>query len=271
MIPTYLYHYTTLDTLKLIMINQTIRFTRIDLMNDPVEGYLNNFPDTKKYVFSSSWTAEKRDEVPLWKMYSNLQGVRIRMPIDLFNSSESMKIRKLPGNNYLIQSKLTEEYTIETQHLDKNFVNIISNINTVFGPTTIEYCENEIDLDKGIVNLKELNGKSKYPKEFFEIYLNLIGQRKIDFWKFEKEFRYRIFFGNSIMVAGTKQVLNSNYEKYPVLSKYLDVRFKKESLENIEILLAPNTESRIENELKTILNSLGIENYTINKSKIRIK
>lgn len=38
MIPKYLYHYTNVDSLLKILQSQTIRFTRLDLLNDPYEG-----------------------------------------------------------------------------------------------------------------------------------------------------------------------------------------------------------------------------------------
>lgn len=38
MILKYLYHYTSTDTLKKIISGKTIKFSRLDTMNDPLEG-----------------------------------------------------------------------------------------------------------------------------------------------------------------------------------------------------------------------------------------
>ena len=35
--PSFLYHYTGLETLALILLNRTIRFTRLDKVDDPQE------------------------------------------------------------------------------------------------------------------------------------------------------------------------------------------------------------------------------------------
>ena len=108
MIPAFLYHYTSVETLKLILQNEKIRFKRIDLLNDPLEGNLQNFKNFRKFVFSSSWTAEKRDAIPMWKMYSDLKGVRIRMPIDLFCEKEELRLKKIK-NSYILISDLNKD------------------------------------------------------------------------------------------------------------------------------------------------------------------
>ncbi|MDH7911768.1 DUF2971 domain-containing protein [Winogradskyella sp. SYSU M77433] len=274
MIPNYLYHYTSLDILKIILETKTIRFKRIDLMNDPFEGKLGHFKNLKKLVFSTSWTAEKRDELPMWKMYSDLKGVRIKMPIDLFNTNESMKVAKLGGGeNYLIESELDKEYTIETVGLNlkqKQGLAKINRVSKAFGPTAVEYYDNELDLIKGLVNLKESDKTKTYPNNFYEINLNQVGQRKIDFWKFEKEYRYRLFFGNTIMVAGSKDTLNDQLHESLIKTEYIDINFKKDSLENLEILLGPNVDAIKEQECKKMLESMNISNFKLTKSKIKV-
>ena len=101
MIPNYLYHYTSVKTFLLILNSGKIRFKRLDKVNDPIEGNIPEFPELGRYVFTSSWTAQKRDEIPMWKMYCKLKGVRFRMPIDLFNHSDEMTISRISSIAFL--------------------------------------------------------------------------------------------------------------------------------------------------------------------------
>ena len=56
MIPKYLYHYTSTETLKAIITSGNIRFKRLDKLNDPYEGIVkinDNYIEFRKKAFSS--------------------------------------------------------------------------------------------------------------------------------------------------------------------------------------------------------------------------
>ena len=83
--PKYLFHYTSIDKLCLILRNRSLRFTRLDKVNDPEEGLTRHFPSSKFFTYVSCWTSEEKESLLLWKMYSaDMKGVRIRLPINMF-------------------------------------------------------------------------------------------------------------------------------------------------------------------------------------------
>ena len=269
MIPSYLYHYTSVDTLLKVLTTTSIRFKRLDLMNDPLEGLLEKFQNTRKFVFSSSWSAQSMDEIPMWKMYNNHKGIRLKMPIDLFDHEKNMVVSKIGrSNNYLINTKLDRIYSayksgfVFKEGQDKRAFEF----SKVYGPTKIEYTSNQDQIYKDIVR-KDFK---IVDFDFYEIDLNLIGQKKIDYWSFEKEYRFRLFLGDAIMIAGSENVLTNIHKEYPIAFEYVDVSFRKQALEDIEIILGPLTtdEDKIQIELKLI--ELEIKQYTIEKSKIKI-
>lgn len=270
MIPSHLYHYTSLETLLLILEYNTFRFNRLDRMNDPFDGFSGVYSNSRMNIFSSSWTSEKRDELPMWKIYSDLKGVRLRMPIDLFNYSDNLNVVKLNnGKNYLIKSHLNKAYTIERKALpneNKKVAKIDFQTKSVFGPTQIDYVRKKSDLSKGLVkrNKKNVN----FP--LYEINLNLIGQKKIDYWSFEKEFRYRIFLGDAIMFAGSSEILKEFHDHSPIITDFIDVEFKPESLENIEIILGPDSDEDTGVKIEEILKIKNIKEFKIIKSRIKI-
>nr|WP_299486137.1 DUF2971 domain-containing protein [uncultured Allomuricauda sp.] len=265
MIPSHLYHYTSFETLKLILQNQTFRFSRLDEMNDPLEGYYDEDSDYRNLVFSSSWTAEHRDELPMWKIYTDLKGVRIKLPIDLF-STTNMEVKKLSDSNFQITSKLKSKYQIELDvnlPYDDDSPMKESYIDTVYGPTKVEYHESFSKLKNGIITIDNKT------KNFLNVNLNIIGQRKIDSWSFEKEYRYRLFYSNAIKLIAHKDLIESKAGP-KISTRYLDIKFKKESLENIEILFGPKTDKKNMIELTALFKKMGVASFEVTKSKIRI-
>ena len=94
----YLYHYTSIENLALILKNKTIRFTRLDCVDDVEESsvYENTVP-MGKYTFVSCWTESEEESIPLWNMYTpQMRGVRIKM-----NSSDLFFKYKIEPGTYL--------------------------------------------------------------------------------------------------------------------------------------------------------------------------
>ena len=266
MIPKFLYHYTSVETLQLILENNKFRFNRLDLMNDPFEGHNSLFTNSRKNVFSSSWTAEFKDELPMWKMYTELKGVRLRMPIDLFNHTDKLEVVKMGRmDDFMIKSDLNQTYKIE---IDLSNFNEIKEktfeVKSVYGPSKVDYYETQESLEKDVV--------VKDPKAKFdlrEINTTILGQRKFDYWSFEKEYRYRIF--SSQMVAGSLDVLTA-FEQFAVIkTDFIDVEFRKDCLENIEITLGPKSDYKNIELFKQILSKKGINNFNVQFSKIKIQ
>lgn len=78
--PEYLYHYTKVESLALILKNRTIRFRSLDKMDDLQEQQTADLKNIGKFCFISSWTAETEESIPMWNMYATLNaGVRIRL------------------------------------------------------------------------------------------------------------------------------------------------------------------------------------------------
>lgn len=76
-----IYHYTTLESLALILKTRTLRFTRLDCVDDIREAQSHVGIDFGKYVFVSCWTQESAESIPQWNMYSReMQGVRVEFP-----------------------------------------------------------------------------------------------------------------------------------------------------------------------------------------------
>ena len=80
-----LHHYTTVNTLALILRHQTLRFTRLDQFDDVTEGRsLGPFPLGAR-MFASCWSTGDEESIPQWAMYADsMRGVRLSLRSDPF-------------------------------------------------------------------------------------------------------------------------------------------------------------------------------------------
>ena len=76
-----IHHYTTLDTLALILGNRTVRFNRLDRVDDKTEATAYGPYGLAKCLFVSCWTCEDDESIPQWAMYADGPvGVRVSLP-----------------------------------------------------------------------------------------------------------------------------------------------------------------------------------------------
>ena len=88
--PDYLYHYTSIETLALILANHTFRLTSLDQMDDLQEKEAFDLKNAGQFCYISSWTDDETENIPMWKMYSSLSsGVRIKLKANPFKEFEN--------------------------------------------------------------------------------------------------------------------------------------------------------------------------------------
>lgn len=133
----YLYHYTSLETLALILSNKTIRFNNLLYVDDIEEAETNDMGKFGRIAYVSCWTDDERESIPLWNMYTpNMHGVRIRM-------------KKFPFKRYhFSKGEMFLEEDIETyinlrKVYDENKVNIVSDLPKL---EKVEYSDEVDDL-----------------------------------------------------------------------------------------------------------------------------
>ena len=81
----YLYHYTNVSSLAMILQNQNIKFNPLTVLDDSEEEQIQDAQKYAKYCFVSSWTDDEHESIPMWNMYTNMaEGVRIRLPKNPF-------------------------------------------------------------------------------------------------------------------------------------------------------------------------------------------
>lgn len=246
-LPEYLFHYTNVDSLALILKNKSIRLNSLDKMDDLQEQMSNDKQNFGKFVFVSSWTAEDIESIPMWRMYTPRQrGVRIKLPINPFvqyslTVSEIAKITNskfdgegdatvgfksiVPASEILSGEFSLANYTVDNQLFEVVYTDDSSLLN----PTI----------------LKIINDK-------FVIALSEIGVHKNKYWEFQKEWRYRLLF---LPVSPLKLMQENMQGKNDELAKlqlrtingqaslsfnYYDLFIRDDCFSDMTITLAPD-------------------------------
>ena len=123
-----LYHYTTIQTLALILKHKTIRFNRLDRVDDMEESAYGSGPTKSmlsQYCFVSCWTKSDEENLALWNMYTRYKGVRIgidEMPFVTYQVTDHFwSFFKEPmgfGIDYSYSSFLNEAKLYDMEYVD---------------------------------------------------------------------------------------------------------------------------------------------------------
>jgi hypothetical protein len=96
-LPEYLYHYTSINNLSLILDSKRLRFNRLDMVDDLTESISSDLGNFGRFYFVSCWTESSEECIPLWSMYTpNMAGVRIKLPAAMFKKYP-VEPQNMPG------------------------------------------------------------------------------------------------------------------------------------------------------------------------------
>lgn len=183
----FLYHYTSLESLALILKNRTIRLNPLDKMDDLQERKAADIKDIGKYVFVSSWTDDPTESIPMWKMYTDsTSGVRIKLRKNPFiwrdiyvgdlARETGMPFRPFPNSDGRIHT------FIDLVRMVKNGFCAVEGLSgEVLQKVTYT---DDISLLEPRVFRQDSKGKT--------LSLGLLGLHKSTYWSFQREWRYRM-------------------------------------------------------------------------------
>jgi hypothetical protein len=200
-------------------------------------------------------------------MYSGLDGIRLKMPCDMFTN------RSIKTSNYYSG---TNRDGMEVNHAELckgiktiSTSNAIISLDTIFGPDEIEYVEIDKPLEIDVVT-KTIRAEKQGPVEGCYINLSRVGLYKNDDWAYEKEWRYRLLY-NPLFGPGYPIVSANEFCKVIRFSEeYIDVPIKQSAIDNIEVMLGPKHSSPQSIILQALLEKYST-NFEIKESGILIK
>lgn len=234
----WLYHYTSLDKLALILKNKTLRFINLSIMDDLEEEVTRDAGNYGRFIYSSSWT-------------------------------------KLRGNNIFDEEK-DEDNPNASEEIayTKGLLNYQREHSITFMPYKVKLVEVRYTDDEKILYPQFIERDAQRTT----LKNGGLGEYKSLAWSFQKEWRYLINsypfsieeMNQSVKKGTPHEILDRLLEENLESLSYIVLPIKKETFDDLEILCG----SKITHGQKVIINDL-VEKYspsaTIKYSGLKIK
>lgn len=237
------HHYTTLETLALILESKKVRFNRLTNVDDVQESENFGRYDLSSFIYISCWTLSSEESIPLWKMYtSNMKGVRITFEDDPFDYREPDP-DEFPELNAQIEDGISIAMTLKQMMTPSYFVLPSCMANSQFGKR-VEYVDDVSGIYENSVELNiESNGRAQ---------MNMPGPgdvaiHKSKVWSFQEEYRFTLFafppplggYKNENITEIANITINSIYHGNKPKPDYIDLDICPKKLEKMTITLGP--------------------------------
>lgn len=282
----YLYHYTSVDVLALILKNRTIRLNPLSKMDDWQEQFSAHGRAHGKHIFISSWTSETEEIPKMWRDYCKPHpenGVRIKLPVNPFSKTENNLLMPVPSEIRLaetnraqiIQAILTN-YPETSRKMFDGFEGL-----QIFGQYKEKLQQEHPDISKRLIASSEelqrntttatpndvhmLLRKVEYTDEPQKLYPQLYneyrGQLFGDFtnygtvkntsWAWQKEWRYVVGF---YRMRAFRRKTDDTLEWYDVSFDYYDLKLDPNKLNQLEVMTSPVIADQSRSRLQDLLN-----------------
>lgn len=180
---TFLYHYTNVGVLALILKNHSIRFNSLDRMDDLQEQMTADIKNIGQFCYISAWTSDDVESIPMWNMYASLKsGVRISLrknPFKVYENSAS-QIVKETGIPFQGESDIGPRTLIPmADMLNQNFYS--PQVMSLELLHEVEYTNDDEKLYPRLISISEND---------MGVSIGKLGKYKNLHWSFQKEWRY---------------------------------------------------------------------------------
>lgn len=248
-----IYHYTSIQTLALILKYKKIRFNRLDRVDDMEESIYGSGPSQTKlgmYTFVSCWTKNSKENLALWNMYTRYKGVRIG-------------IDEMPFTTYKVNNSFTS-FIPDVMNFGKDY--FITSFNNEAKLYNVEYVDNPQEEIKKLIKPTEDGG--------FFVDTTRIGIFKRKEWAMQEESRFKITVQPANVCGAAKEALNmptaplynfltkmfdtlgsSMITNKPIDTTYIDIDLDSKKLNDIEIMMGPLTTEADIIIVESLLNS----------------
>lgn len=236
-----IYHYTNLESLALILKNKTIRFNRLDKVDDIEEGDAESLGVRFcKYVFVSCWTENPEESIPLWKMYGgDYGGIRISVEREMF---KEYIVSDLGFGGLKYQGSIVTKIPAQDMVSPDYFILPILDYDNDLFYRHIKYVDDVFQYTKDAIQITNIKGN----RGDMNMEMKPFGYYKNKRWKFQDETRFVLYvFPFNPLLEGANPEISSivmqsllNNKSLPFA--YYDMHLKDETLDNMEITLSPS-------------------------------
>lgn len=258
---SYLYHYTSIETLALILKNKTIRFSSLSRVDDIEEQRTDDYGNLGRFCFVSCWTNETEESIPLWNLYTpNMTGVRIRLPINPFKTVKINPDGKHIKESYVTHPSLTnEKLSIHGCLLNPPYLASLYQV---------QYTDDPDKLNRRVLTEKEQETRivNGVKKTIFEKNISIkdIGIYKNKQWAFQKEYRYKFFVVpwtmkdlELVQSYADQARLLDRLETEELKKDFFDLELDEHTMNDMEILIGPRANYAQKQIIESLVNDLN--------------
>lgn len=247
---TIIHHYTNIETLSLILKNRTLRFNRLDRVDDPEESnFISNGVNLGPYTFVSCWTEAKEESIPMWKMYTKGKwGVRLSFV------KEGLFKTYTDDENFRHNGLVSTNFGAPIQFL---FPTDVRWKQTKYAPP---FLTPDYDRCKFYRKKEYVDDVKKYAEDSFQITpqpdgkvcmsmrSDMVGSYKNKRWKFQEESRFVLNFlpGNPIAAYNTSafdveqsRLIQGMMQNKDLGFSYYDMHLSDQAFDSLVITLSP--------------------------------
>ncbi len=268
-----IHHYTSINTFSMILKHRTIRFNRLDRVDDVSESKSYGEYELGKFLFVSCWTDSNIESIPLWHMYTDqMRGVRISL------ESDWMYYRPLspdPKYKFIQEGVLYAPFSFERFFNDDYLIlpnfferdTVLKKVKYVDDPSI--YLKNVVDIKVQPDGRTELKMKK----------VNDFATYKQNIWSFQEEVRFILFILPTIPIppGGFNDVQYLKALPNHIMSaivngtgpnlEYFDIDIDSKILDKIVVTLGPLCDEGDETIVDSLLNEYT-DNAVLRKSEL---
>lgn len=224
----YLYHYTSIETLALILKNRTIRFNSLDKMDDLQEKETADIKNIGQFFYISSWTEDATESIPMWNMYASLNsGIRIKLRKNPFKVYENTAV----DLSHVIHASVTDNSNGKpllsiiplTEMFEKGFIAPQAMARDLL--RKVEYTD-----DKDKLYPKMLAENDNH----FTIAMGELGRYKNLHWSFQSEWRYIL----NILPVDLNQPVESSIRDFQLVANKMRWGIAKQPFPHYDMIIA---------------------------------
>lgn len=245
--PDRIFHYTSVETLALILRARKLRFSRLDQVDDAREAPTVQGIAFSKYLFVSCWSAEPVESIPQWHLYTEkMTGVRIELPAYPF-----MDKRLTPPSTWIdVQSQGSIRGPLSWEEIyGPTYMILPMFLNRDHFAGAVEYVDDVQQRYEGAVSIKvEPNMQAQIslgnPPE--------LARYKTKHWQFQSEYRFALFAIPSLPLPPEGPGSPSFYNAMPAHAmrclqtgqdpgvQYVDVDIRPSALSEMVVTTGPH-------------------------------
>jgi hypothetical protein len=253
-----IFHYTSINTLALILESRKIRFNRLDRVDDLLESQTACGIGFGKYFFVSCWTKSEQENIPLWNMYTpEMKGIRIGLPDTPFHMSP---LRAPRDWNAVHSGSVLSPLTFDEMFSDTYCILPIFLTPAMFAGD-VQYVEDVPKVYKENIQLTITGNTAQLELKN----LPLLPRTKNSVWAFQREHRFALLITPSIPVPPGGLGDPTFLERFPnhLISSFLqnvdhgvnyfDLRLNDEALDRIQVTLGPFAEPADSLRVKSLI------------------